>query len=179
MSIPGVYRVALVLYPRRFRREYGADMVALLVAQLEDEAAPRVVWRTALDLLLTVPTRHLEARMSRSSTTAAVVLLVALGVALAVVGGLLGMAAGATSIAVGVLTFVRSRPVVSTGDGRWWKLLLGGAALMATLVLVTNLTGELPHHGWYVAMLTALTALVLMALGLVLGIAGRFNGDHP
>ena len=54
-------------------------MVLLLEDQLHDEGAARVVARAVLDLLLTVPTRHLEAHMERSSTTAVVIALIALG----------------------------------------------------------------------------------------------------
>lgn len=64
--------------------------------------------------------------------------------------------------------------MVRSGDGRWWKLLIGGAGLFA-LVAVTTATGELPSGGWFVAMFVGLTALVLMATGIVLGVAARFR----
>jgi hypothetical protein len=171
--ITRAYRGLLHLYPRRFRHEYGDDMVLLLEDQLRDEGTARVVGRAALDLLLTVPTRHLEAHVNRSSTTVVVIVLVALGVVFAVVGGPIGLAAGLASIAVALVTWRRSQPVVST-DARWWKLLGGGALLLATEIVVTTMTGELHNGLWYVAMVVGLTSFVLMATGAVLGIASRF-----
>jgi hypothetical protein len=172
--ITRAYRVLLHLYPRRFRREYGDDMVLLLEDQLRDEGTARVVGRAVLDLLLTVPTRHLEAYVKRSSTTAVVIALVALGVVLAVVGGVIGLVSGITMIVIAVLTWRRSQPVVAATDARWWKLLGGGAALLVAEIIVTTITGELPDGGWYVAMVVGLTSIVLMASGLVLGITSRF-----
>lgn len=172
--IARVYRVLLRLYPRRFRLEYGDDMVQLLEDQLRDEGAGRVVARAGLDLLLTVPTRHLEAHVKRSSvTTAVVVALGALGTVLAVVGGVIGVVAGVTSIVIAALTWRRSQPVVATTDTRWWKLLGGGAVLLVAEIIVTTITGELPDGGWYVAMVVGLTSIVLMAVGIVLGITSR------
>ena len=175
--IVAAYRLALHLYPRTFRREYADDMVALLAAQLRDEGAARVAARTLADLLVTVPVRHLEAHMSRASTTTVIAALVALAAVLAVVGGPAGLVAAVTVAAVAGLTWSRSRPVVGDGggDGRWWKLLLGGAGLLVALIAVTTATGELPSGGWFAAMFVGLTALVLMATGLVLGIAARFR----
>lgn len=175
MRVAAVYRVALHLYPRAFRREYGEDMVALLDAQLGDEHAGRVVARAIVDLFLTVPIRHLEAHMSRTSSTTVVIALVALGAVLAVVGGPVGLLVAVVVLAGAWLTWSRNHPVTTTGGSAWWKLLLGGVALMAALVVVTTLTGELPSGGWYVAMTVGLTSLLLMASGLVLGAASRFR----
>jgi len=43
--------------------------------------------------------------------------------------------------------------------------------LLAALIAVTTATGELPEGGWLLAMVTGLTAIVLVAAGIVLGIA--------
>lgn len=168
-----LYRLLLFFYPRSFRAEYGADMVALLRHQLRDENVARVAARTAVDLALTIPARHLEVRMSNTSTTTLVVLFAAVGVALTAFGGPVGLGAGILLFALAVVTYRRSRPVVEAGDGRWWKLLLAGAALLGTVVVVTTITGELPSGGWYIAMASLLAALGLMGTGIVLGIAGR------
>lgn len=175
MSLAGAYRLALHLYPRAFRREYGDDMVALFESQRRDEGTLRVVGRTAVDLVSTIPTRHLEAHMSRPSPTIAVVVLAALGVLLAVVGGTSGVLAAAVTFVVGVLVWSRNRPVATPAGGRWWKLLLSGLGLLAALIVVTTATGELPEGGWFVAMFTLLLSLLLIAGGLVLGAASRFR----
>ena len=168
------YRVLLHLYPRRFRREYGDDMVLLLEDQLRDEGAPRVVARAVLDLAITVPTRHLEAHVKHSSAVFAA-LLTAVAVVLAVVGGPYGLVGAGIALAFAVVTFRRDRPVAAWTAGTWWKLLLGGALLLVAEIVITTITGELPDGWWYVAMVVGLTSLVLMAAGLVLGIASRFG----
>jgi len=169
------YRALLRLYPRSFRSEYGDDMVLLLRQQLRDENVARVAARAAVDLAITVPVRHLEVHMNRTATTALVITFGALGAALAVVGGPIGLVAAFALFALAVVTWRRNRPVVAAGDGRWWKLLLGGAGLLATLIVVTTITGELPSGGWYIAMATMLTSFGLIGAGIVLGIAGRIG----
>lgn len=172
------YRLLLHAYPRSFRREYGDDMVALLRHQLRDESVARVAARTAVDLAITVPTRHLEAHMSPTPATVLVVLFGALAAALTVFGGPVGVAGGVVLLALAVVTWRRNRPIVETGDTRWWKLLLAGVALLGTLVVVTTITGELHNGLWYLAMATMLTSFGLIGAGIVLGIAGRV-GTRP
>ncbi|MBA3743670.1 hypothetical protein [Sporichthya sp.] len=111
------YRGLVRLYPRPFRDEYGADMVAVFGAQLRDEAAWRVCTRAAVDLVLTVPTRRLEAHMNRSANRVFPVAFLALAVAglvLATVTGELAPAAWVLAMAA----FVGS-----------WILLAAGAIL--------------------------------------------------
>jgi hypothetical protein len=170
-----VYRAALLLYPRRFRREYGEDMVALLEEQLRDEGALRVVGRTALDLLVTIPASHLEVRMPHSTTTPIVISFVGAAAVLAVVAGPFGIVAAVASLTLALMVWRRGRPVVAVKDSRWWKLLVGGVTLMGSLIVVTTLTGELPDGGWFIAMVAMLTSLGLIGAGLVLGIVGRFR----
>jgi hypothetical protein len=165
------YRVLLHLYPRRFRREYGDDMVLLLEDQLRDEGTARVLGRAVLDLALTVPTRHLEVHVKHSSAVLTV-LLTAAGITLAVVGGPYGLVAAGVAVALAAVTLHRSRPVVASG-ATWWKLLAAGAALLVAEIIVTTITGELPDGGWFVAMVVGLTSFVLIATGVVHGIAGR------
>lgn len=167
-----IYRGLLHLYPRRFRREYGDDMVALLEDQRRDEHALRVLGRTVLDLALTVPTRHLEAHMKRSSSIAIITTFVAVAAFAAVLGGPVGLLVAAALLALAALAWRRDRPVVDHADGRWWRLLLSGSGLLATLVVVTTITGELHNGLWYVAMLTMFTSFGLIGTGVVLGIAG-------
>ena len=174
-----IYRTLIRLYPRRFRLEYGDDMVALFENQLRDERAPRVVARAVLDLLVSIPTRHLEAHMPRSTPTALVITFAAVAAALAIYGGLFGLVGAFWLLLLAGLLWRRNRPVVAAGDGRSWKLLLAGAGLLGTLVVVTTITGELPDGAWFVAMATMLTAFGLIAAGVVLGIGARFRTLPP
>lgn len=170
-----LYQLLLLAYPRSFRREYGTDMVALLSHQLRDEHVARVVSRAAVDLAITIPARHLEVHMNRTSTTALVVIFAAVGASLTVFGGPVGLVGAIVLFGLALLTWRRNRPVVGAADGRWWKLLLSGVALLGTLVVVTTITGELPDGGWYVAMATMLVSFGLIGSGIVLGIAGRIG----
>lgn len=168
-----IYRALLHLYPRRFRREYGDDMVALLEDQLRDEPALRVVGRTARDLVVSVPTRHLEADVKRSSSIVLIVIFGSIAIAADVFGGYVGPAIALVMFAAAVRTWRRSRPVDVRADSRWRTVLLCGVGLLATLIVVTKMTGELPDGWWYVAMATMLSSFGLIVTGVVLGIAGR------
>lgn len=106
--------MALHLYPRKIRREYSDDMVALLEAQLRDEAAARVVGRAVVDLFVTVPNNHLEVHMSRRSTTPAVIALFAIGTVVGIIGGAIGLAVAAAAFAVAALTW-KSLVLIATG----------------------------------------------------------------
>ena len=170
-----IYRALLHLYPRSFRHEFGDDMLLLLRHQLRDENVARVAARAVVDLAVTVPARHLEVHMNSTATTALAITFGTVAAALAVVGGPLGLGAALVLFALAVLTWRRNRPVVDASDGRWWKLLVAGVTLLATIVVVTTVTGELPENGWLIAMASGLTSFGLIAAGIVLGIAGRFG----
>jgi hypothetical protein len=170
-----VYRVLLQLYPRQFRREYAPDMVLLLEAQLREEHALRVLGRTTLDLLVSIPVRHLEAHMPHSSPTPLVIAFVAGAGAAAVFGGPAGLIAAVALLAMAALLWRHDRPVLAASDTRWRRLLLGGLLLLGALVAVTSATGELPSGGWYVAMATLFTSFGLIGTGLVMGLAGRLR----
>jgi hypothetical protein len=176
-----VYRLLVRLYPRRFREEYGPDLVGLVGDQLRDEPTWRVLARTAVDLVLTLPTRHLEAHMNRAPTPLVPALFGALALSAVIVGAAVGhpavllacLAVGVTAGRLGLLAAHRARPLTQSrpAAAHWWKLLAGGAGLLALLIALTNATGELPDHGWLLAMVTGLTALILLGAGIVLGIA--------
>ena len=168
-----LYRFLLWLYPRQFRREYADDMVAMLMEQVRAERTLRVVGRTALDLILTIPIRHMEVLMPTSSATPLIITLVTVAAALVVFGGAVGLTGALSLIAVAGLVWHRHRPVVARSDTRWWKLLFGGLLLLGTWSVVTISTGELPNGGWYVAMATLFIALALIGAGVVLGVATR------
>ena len=169
-----LYRALLHLYPRSFRREYGDDMVALVASQRRHESRFRVAARTSVDLATTIPMRHLEARMPRSSTTVAIIGLAAIAIVFAVVGGPLALVVPLAAFALAVTLFRRSRPMVPA-DGRWWRLLLAGAGMLASIAVITTITGQLPDGWWFVAMTGLLTSFLLIAAGIVLGIAGRIR----
>ena len=170
-----LYRLLLRLYPRRFRLEYSDDMVALLQQQLGEDHGLRIVGRTALDLVVSVPTRHMEAHMSSSSAAPLIILFVAAAAAFAVIGGPVGLAVALVLLATAGLLWRRSRPIAPTSQSLWWKLLASGVALLVAFAVTTSLIGELPDNGWFVGMASLLVASALIASGVVLGIAGRIR----
>jgi hypothetical protein len=180
--VVGTYRRLIRLYPRAFRDAYGDDLVDLLAEQLRDEPAWRVVPRCVTDLALTVPSQHLEAHMDRARSLNPVLTtgLGALAAAAVVVGLVVGHPAVLLACAVVAITMAglallnhhRARPLTTPRptSAHWWKVTTAGVALLAILIAVTNATGELPEGGWLVAMITGLTALLLIGAGLVLGV---------
>lgn len=174
-TVARLYRVALHLYPRPFRQEYGADMEQLLVDQLRDESAAVVAARTALDLALTLPHQHLEAHMRTPSRLVPLLFLLvaAAGVALAVVGGsepgalvpgaLIAGAAGA----IGVVAWRRSSPVTEpSATASWWKLLVVGPSLIIGVIVAAGLGVS----AWFLGIAVVLTGIAAFAVGVVLGI---------
>jgi hypothetical protein len=182
------YRLTIRLYPRSFRDEFGEDLVQLFADKLADERAPRIVARTVLDLALSVPQRHLESDMRTARTSILPVIFFVAALSSLVVGLAVGHPAVLGVCAVMSLTFVtlalvalhRARPLseLRSAPSRWWVALTTGVILLAGLILVTNATGELPEGGWLLAMITGLTALVLIGTGLVLGIVHLAGRSH-
>ena len=87
-------------------------------------------------------------------------------------------AVGGIAGGLGLLAAHRARPLTEARptSAHWWKVLAAGGGLLASLIVITTATGELPEGGWLVAMVTGLTAIVLITAGTVLGIthlAGR------
>jgi hypothetical protein len=171
-----VYRALTRAYPRRFRDEYGADMVALFRDQCRDEPGWRVLPRAALDLAITIPTQHLEARMRRDASPLVplIYLAVALaGLLLAIAGGTepttlaIGVTVALGAGAVGFVAWRRSSPARdATPTGSWWKLLVAGPCLVVVVILAAGAGVE----AWYLGLASVLLALLLVALGLVLGV---------
>jgi hypothetical protein len=182
------YRLLIRLYPKGFRDEYGTDLVGLVADQLRDEPTGRVLARSAVDLALTLPTRHLEAHMARTSTPLIPALFGALALSAVIVGATIGhpvvllacIAVGVAAGWLGLLAAHRARPLTQPRPttAHWWKLLAAGAGLLAALIATTTATGELPDGGWLIAMIIGLTALVLLGAGIVLGIAHLAARTH-
>jgi hypothetical protein len=84
--VVALYQRSIRLYPRQFREEFGPDLGGLVADQLHDEPSWRVAARSVVDLALTVPTRHVEARMNRTPTQLVPLSFGALALASLVVG---------------------------------------------------------------------------------------------
>jgi hypothetical protein len=162
------------LYPRRFRAEYGDDMVALLREQLRDESTWRVCGRAVVDLAVSVPTQHVEVHMSRSRTSLFVLVatLVAATAAFAFVEGLLGLTIAFLGVTLAILIWRRELPARERQGvaAKWWMFLAGGAGSLAVVIGVATAMGELSEPAWVVVMLGMLGGVTLLGAGIVLGI---------
>jgi hypothetical protein len=180
-SMVRVYRGLIRLYPRRFRDEYGDDLVDLFRQQCRDEAPTRVYARTVVDLLVTVPTRHLEVSMPRRAPTTITLLYAAValgGVATAVLAGS-NLALVAIGLLVGLaatgLAITSGRRNTSTAaidaTGAWWKLAGAGIALIGGCIAGAYLGID----AWYLGMIAVLTGIGLVVGGVALGLAQAFR----
>lgn len=183
-----LYRSLSALYPKSFRDEYGDDLVATFSEHLCDDGVTAVWLSTIRDLVVTVPFQHLEARMHRPAPRTVVVVATAVTVAALV----LAIAAG-TGPVVGVflLAAIAALVVATAGwraaspagrsgvDGanRWRTILAVGVALLATVIVVINVSPyndtELPGVGWALMMLSLISSVALITVGLTMGIARR------
>jgi hypothetical protein len=173
------YRWLTALYPRSFREEYRADLVALFTDQLHDGPAAGVWIRTIGDLAVTVPSQHLEAQMKRSPggflTAAAIVVAVVSAVTAAVFGfSLMASPLAVVAVlatAVAVLSWRANhlgRGTAAAAGRNWWKFLLAGITAFATLALGTWLVDDtaLP---WALLVTIYLAGWTLSITGAVLG----------
>jgi hypothetical protein len=116
-----VYRLAVRLYPRAFRTEYGDDLVEAFTALVSD-LGPRRAWtRTFIDLITTLPRYRLEALVNPQRKTAPL--------AAAAIAALLSLAWLATAVAD--LSGDRETPC-----RHWWSTLPAVALLVSVAALV-------------------------------------------
>jgi hypothetical protein len=181
------YRVLLLLYPRRFRREYRDSMLQLY----RDARRDRASWpRLASDVVLSAPTQHKEAFRAMNTQgkllTASLVITVAI-IAFMAVGGALFALALMLLLAWVVARLVRERDA-QLSPRFWWKLTLSGVGVFAGAVLFFG--GPWPQSwrdaipselGWWSGMFIFSTAIVMIVGGLLSGavqLASRRRLSH-
>ena len=183
-----VYRALSAFYPKSFRDEYGDDLVATFTEQLRDDRATGVWLSTIRDLVVTVPSQHLEARMLRPAPQTVAVIATAVTVAALVLALVVGtgpvvgvfLLAAVAAMIVATLARKAARRAVGHGAGRanrWRTLLAVGVTLLTAVIVVINVPPyndkELPEAGWALMMLSMVTSVALITVGLTLGIAQR------
>jgi hypothetical protein len=177
MSGGRVYGVLLHLYPRRFRREYGALMVQLHRDQRRDRG--RRAWLTTFrDLFTTVPARNLEAFMAMSPQGKLVTAAIATAVGIAVfaaVGGAFAALILMLLLAWILISLLRQRGAVPA-RGFWWKLTASGVGLFALAFAVfappwpESWRSAVPGDvAWGAGFLAFTISIVLVAAGLLTG----------
>ncbi len=183
-----VYRKLTRLYPRSFRTEYGDDLVATFSQQLRDQRAALVWLSTIRDLVVSIPSQQVEARMDRPApqtvaviatvaTVAALVLAVVAGTG-PVVGVFLLVAV--VALVVATLSWKAARPTGGAGvsvANRWRTILIVGIGLLTAVIVVINVPPyndrELPGAGWALMMTSLVMSVGLITVGLTMGIARR------
>jgi hypothetical protein len=175
-----VYRALLLLYPRRFRREYREPMLQLYRDERRDRATS---WaQLASDVVVSAPVQHKEAFRTMSTqgklVTASVVVSIAI-IAFLIVGGALFALALMLLLAWILAVLLREREA-RPSSSFWWKLTLSGVGVFALGFLVfagpwpqswrDAVPGEL---GWWSGMFIFSTAIVMIVAGLLSGVVQR------
>lgn len=175
------YRVLVRLYPRSFRDAYGDDMVLLFEDQRADDGALRAWSRTARDLLVTIPTQHLEVLVHRRSPRLVSSAVGLLGIVVLVAGVIIGSAVSPLLLLVGVVLAVagamawqQHRDVVAPElVESWWKVLLAGPAVLASVVLAHAVWPPSLEPGddvaWLLTFSSIILAITLIVSGVLLG----------
>lgn len=171
------YGALVALYPRKFRDEYGADMVQLARDACRDDPPSRVACRVFVDLAITIPTQHLEAHMHRSPSPLVPLIYTAVsgaGILLALAGGtnatllVVGLVVAAIAGTLAVVAWRRAAPVGgSVETTHWWKFVAAGPVIIGGVIVAAGLGVE----AWFVGMFFAFLALILTGVGLLLGLA--------
>jgi hypothetical protein len=186
MSGERCYRLLLLLYPKSFRRGYASQMVQLFRDQRRDQG--RRAWLTTLrDLFTTVPTRNLEAFMSMSPQGRLVAAAIATTVGVVVfaaVGGAYGAIILMLLLAWILTAVLRGRSAIPSRS-LWWKLVVAGVSVFALAFVVfappwpQSWRDAVPGDvAWSVGFIAFVTSMVLVATGLLTGLAQRAGQRH-
>ena len=183
-ALAWLYRTLVRLYPRSFRDEYGDDLVALFQEQCRDENPLRVSLRAAVDLMVTVPTRHLEQPMGRRAANTSVLLYLALalgGVVAALlsgtnaVGGSIALLVAVAAAALALTSWRRSADTTTDATAIWWKLIVAGGSLIAS----TAIGARLGIAAWHLGMAVFLGGVTLGVAGVLLGASRLLRRRSP
>ncbi|MDP1792895.1 MAG: hypothetical protein Q8K63_02055 [Acidimicrobiales bacterium] len=173
-----VYRALLLLYPKSFRLAHGEDMVAVFEEMRRDRSPVALWWRVLIDAFTSSVTQRLESLMSKNSmlrpaalAAVAFTLLVAFTATgidnVAVFLGSVLLTGGCTVAAL--VYWQANRKYVEPTDElhhHWLRVLATGAALIA----VVNVGSGLGVDVWWLAFVTFILGVMLLAVGVILGV---------
>jgi hypothetical protein len=193
-----VYRSMVRLYPKGFRNDYADDLVQNFEDLLADLGPARTWRRTAVDLLVTLPSFRLENVMNPRHTTTALVVATGGAVVLAALATFIGAIPGAPlwlllAIVLLVATASRLGRSTRTPDPKRRRHLLLWATALAVVCVVSTTAFWLEmgpdddwnggkvifYNGFFFA--TSIGALVCLFLGLRTprtGRAAKVAGAH-
>ncbi|MET0420577.1 MAG: hypothetical protein ABW073_02640 [Acidimicrobiia bacterium] len=185
------YRAVIRVYPRKFRREYSDSMTQLFMDRARHEGVGRA-WRVAArDTAVSAPRQYKESLMHASPQTKLVAAAIATGVgalAFLLVGGAVIALVLLLLLAWELTAILRTRGHGITSH-RWWKFAGGGVGLFVALFVFFG--GPWPESwrsavpgevAWSVAMIGFSAAIVLIAVGVLMGVAqwaGRRSAGTP
>jgi hypothetical protein len=176
-STPRAYRAAIWLYPRSFRREFGADLDQAYRGLRQDHSAFATWRRVTADLALTIPTQHLETLMARTTSAPAVTLasgaVLLAAVATAVASGTAVIFLPALIIgAAALLAYWRSRTPYREAvrdSSRLWLWFIGaGVGVFALLIGASEIHDDWDWFPWRLLILSVFAGCALIATGVLL-----------
>ena len=167
-------RLLLHAYPSAFRREFGADMVQLMIDQHRYEG--RSPWRSlrteTFDAARSAPRMRLESPMNRL-----VVVTIAATASIVAV-----LVATVTLIPIAVLWFGawfvwgrKLQPIAAVSTSRRWATwLVAGAVAIAVAIAIPAIDGGELNAFWWTAMFVSLLGGIAMAVvGTALAVSDR------
>lgn len=169
-------RLALLAYPRSFRREYGTEW-SRTVSDLQVHSGlstARIIGHVLADLVATAPRMRWESTMGTIKTLLTIV---------AVIVGAAGLVIGSPALAVPVMALLavvaiqasrHDQPIsaeVTAWSARWYVWLAAGVGffLVGFGALFAADDGELSSVAWATWMLSWLSGAIVVVIGLGLG----------
>ena len=104
------------------------------------------------------------------------------GLVVMLVGGsnsaavIVGAVIGGVGIGLTAATWRRAAPFQEPGLSRqWWKFLIAGPVLIGVVIVAAGLGAQ----AWFLGFAVVITAIGLIAVGVVLGVAHAVGRRHP
>lgn len=170
-------RIALLAYPREFRRRYGNEWARTIrdMRVHRGLSRGRVAGRVLADVIATAPRMRWETMMGTAKTALTILALLVVAVGL-VIGS---PAVAVPVIGIAALAVIRSsrhdRPIaaeLTAWSARWYAWLAAGAGLFVVGfgALLTEEDGGLTEVAWATWILSWLAGAIIGVIGLGLGV---------
>ena len=171
-----VARLALLAYPRSFRRDFG-DQYLQLVDDLRDHRGhgrSRVLARLLTDTLLTAPAMRWEHLMHSGRIVLPVIAAVVAAFAVLIGAPIVAQALVALFAALAIAAHRHDQPIATEAADwgrRWyaWLLTAGALAMVGFAALSTHDDGDLSTVAWATWILSWLAAGIVGIVGVGLG----------
>lgn len=181
----GLARLALLAYPRAFRRRFGPEYLRT-VADLHTHSPrrrARVALRLVREAVTVAPAMRWANLLEPTRTVLTIVAAVAVVVAL-LVGSEATAALAAALLVLAALSFAgRDRPIAPTDPSMtrrwyWWLAAAAGAFLVGLGVVAIDGDDQLSEAAWATWMISWAIGAVLAIVGVGLGTARLITHRH-